>query len=141
MLDGVSSYQHNAVAISEVDLCKIPVSTLRQIESVYTILGHRIREQMQYQLNLADRWIYGLSTGSAAQRVAGLVLLLHDFFANRRGEFYLLHRDDMSAMINIAADNISRIIAQFKRDGLLSLIDSNIYICDKERLETVSLIE
>lgn len=138
LLDGASNYHHTAVAINEVDLCRIPVQTTKQLEDKYPILNHHVREQLQDQLHLADQWIVALGTGVAKQRVAQLLLILNEFFANRDGAFLLLSREDMAAMIGIAIETVSRMIAEFKRLNILYKTKNNLYMCDVAALREVT---
>ena len=138
LLDGADAYLHNAITLSEVDLCKIPVSSIQQLENQYPNFSKPIREQLQFQLKLADQWIFALGTGSAKQRVAHLILLLQKCFVDKNNEFVLIHRDDMAAMTSIASETISRIIARFKREKILLKSESNLYQCDVPALEKIT---
>jgi CRP-like cAMP-binding protein len=138
LLDGADGYHHTAITINQVDLCKIPISTIRQLESKYPVLCKHVGQQLQDQLDLADEWIVALGTGTARQRVAQLVLVLNEFFADENGAFILLSREDMAAMIGIAVETVSRMIAEFKRQKILNKIRSNLYTCDAVALENIS---
>ena len=134
LLDGADSYHHSAVAINQVDLCKIPVATVEQLEGKYPVLNEHIVQQLQDQLDLADQWIVALGAGTAKQRVAQLLLVLDKFFADNNDEFILLSREDMAAMIGIAVETVSRMIAEFKRQKILYKTDNKLYMCNTVEL-------
>lgn len=134
LLDGAESYRHSAIAINQVDLCKIPVSTVEQLESEYPQLYEHVLQQLQDQLDLADQWIVALGAGTAKQRVAQLLLVLDKFFADSNDEFILLSREDMAAMIGIAVETVSRMIAEFKRQKILYKTDNKLYMCNSAEL-------
>lgn len=138
MLDGAEGYHHTAIVIDQADVCKIPVATIRQIESNHPALCEHLGEQLQEQLNLADQWIVALGSGASKQRVAQLVLILEEFFSDKDGTFILISREDMAAMIGIAIETVSRVIAEFKREGLLQKIDGKNYRCKTEALQAIS---
>ncbi len=138
LLDGAEGYHHTAVALNKVDLCKIPVSTIRQLEDKYPLLCMHVSEQLQNQLNIADQWIISLGTGSARQRVAQLVVLLEQFFSEDNGAFILLNREDMAAMTGIAVETVSRMIAEFKRQKILYRFRDNFYKCNVAALQEIS---
>ena len=70
----------------------------------------------QRALSEADAWLTELSTGSARQRVARLLLrLVRD---RESSECDLFSREDMGAMLGITTETTSRTIAEFKRQGL-----------------------
>ena len=139
LLDGADGYHHTAIALNQVDLCKIPVSTIRQLESKHPLLCVHVSEQLQNQLNIADQWIVALGTGSARQRVAQLVLVLEKFFSDENGAFILLNREDMAAMTGIAVETVSRMIAEFKRQKILYRFRENFYMCNVAALQEISL--
>lgn len=134
LLESAESYHHTALAITDVDLCTIPIETVKQLEEKYPGLCVRVRKQLQDQLDLADQWIYALSTGSAKQRVAQLILTLEKYFSDEDQAFLLLNRDDMSAMTSISSETISRTIAEFKRENILTKTKGNLYSCNVEAL-------
>ena len=138
LLEGADSYHHTAVAIDQVDLCKIPVSTVRQLENSHSRLYQRVGQQLQEQLDLADQWIVTLGTGTAKQRVAHLLLILNDFFADKNNDFILLNRDDMAAMIGITTETVSRIIAEFKRENILRKTEDKLATCDIAALQQIT---
>ena len=138
LLEGADSYHHTAIAITPVDLCKIPISTIRQIEAMHTTLYRHVGKQLQAQLDLADQWIVALGTGAAKQRVAQLLLVLNEFFSDENGAFILLNREDMAAMIGITVETVSRIIAEFKRQKILYKTNGNLYKCDVTLLQEIT---
>ncbi|MBE9568933.1 MAG: Crp/Fnr family transcriptional regulator, partial [Proteobacteria bacterium] len=108
LLDGADGYHHTAIAVNQVDLCKIPVSTVRQLESEYPVLYKQVGEQLQDQLDLADQWIVALGAGTAKQRVAQLLLVLDKYFTDKNDAFVMLSGEDMAAMIGISVETVSR---------------------------------
>ncbi len=60
------------------------------------------------------------------------------FYANKNGEFLLLSRDDMAAMIGITIETVSRMIAEFKRSNILYKAKSNLYMCDVAALHEIT---
>jgi len=138
LLEGADSYHHTAIAITQVDLCKIPVSTIRQIEAAHTTLYRHVGKQLQDQLDLADQWIVSLGTGSAKQRVAQLLLILNEFFSDENCAFILLNREDMAAMVGITVETVSRMTAEFKRQNILHRAKDNLYTCDIAALQEIT---
>jgi CRP/FNR family transcriptional regulator len=137
LLEDTSGYHHTAIAVTRVDLCKIPVSTTKHLTMEYPALCYHVGMQLQNQLDIADQWIVSLSTGAARQRVAQLVLLLERFFSEDNGAFLLLNREDMAAMTGIAVETVSRMIAELKRQKLLYRYRDNFYKCNASALEQI----
>jgi len=141
LLDGAEGYHHTAIAINQVDLCRIPVPTIKQLEKDYHSLCKHVGQQLQDQLDLADQWIIALGTGSAKQRVAQLILVMHKLYADKHDAFILLSREDMAAMIGIAIETVSRMIAEFKRQKILNKTSDNLYTCDVAALQKISQLD
>lgn len=138
LLDGANSYHHSAVAVNQVDLCKIPLPTVRLLECKHPKLCKKVRNQLQDQLNLTDQWIIALGAGTAKQRVAQLLLFMNESFADKHGAFMLISREDMSAVIGIAQETVSRMIAEFKRKKVLYKNSENLYLCDINALQKIT---
>lgn len=137
LLDGADGYHHTAISIGQVDLCKIPVPTVKQLESEYTKLYIHVGEQLQSQLDLADQWIVALGTGTAKQRTAQLIRVLSERYADEKNAFTLPSGEDMAAMIGIAVETVSRIIAEFKRQKILYRNEDNLFMCDADALQKI----
>ena len=138
LLEGASAYHHTAIAVYYVDLCKIPVATTKQLQTEYPALCRHVGQQLQEQLNLADQWIVALSTGTAKQRAAQLLLILDEFFTDENDAFILLNREDMAAMIGIAVETVSSVIAEFKRRKILYRYKDNRFQCNVAALQSIT---
>ncbi len=139
VLDGADGYHHAAIAVNQVDLCKIPVSTIRRLESKHPKLYGSVGGQLQEQLDLADQWIVALGAGTAKQRVAKLLLVLDQFFADKNDAFIMLSGEDMAAIIGIAVETVSRMIAEFKRQKILHITSDKRYTCNVSALQALTL--
>lgn len=135
LLDAGTPYQHTAVAAHDLDICSIPVATLKQLETRHPELCDKVRQQVQRQLDRADHWIKALNTGVARVRVAKLLLLLTEISADRNGDIQLLSRDDMAAVVGMTTETVSRVTADFKRRGLLRKVAANTFRCEAQLLE------
>ena len=134
LLDQGVTYHHTAVAVQDVDLCTIPLATLRDLEAQFPALCDKVRQQVQHQVDRADHWIKALNTGVTRARIAQLLLLLMEIGADRNGDIQLLPRDDMAAVVGVTTETASRVIADFKRRGLLTKVASNTFRCDAQQL-------
>ena len=139
LLDGADGYHHTAIAVNQVDLCRIPVATIKQLEYKHPKLYEHVGEQLQEQLDLADKWIVALGAGTAKQRVAQLLLVLDNFFADKNDSFIMLSGEDMAAMIGIAVETVSRMIAEFKRQKILYKTKDKLYRCNVSALQELTL--
>jgi len=122
-------YEHEAIAIQECELCCLPTSLVKELSQRNPDLHQELMKRWQRALAAADTWLTDLSTGSARQRVARLILRLTDVTDPPRCR--LLGREDIGAMLGITTETASRTIADFRRKGWLTEIANNEYIVDK----------
>ncbi|HDP89206.1 MAG TPA: Crp/Fnr family transcriptional regulator [Thioalkalivibrio sp.] len=135
LLDQGTAYHHTAVATQDVDLCRIPLATLVDLELHHPELCDRVRQQLQYQVDRADHWIKHLNTGKARVRIAQLLLLLAEIGSDRNGDIELLPRDDMAAVVGVTKETASRIIAEFKRHRLIYKVAANTHRIESQKLQ------
>lgn len=110
-------YQHDAIAVQPVAVCRLPIDVLRRLHGEDPALHKELLRRWQRALNEADAWLTELSTGSARRRVARLLMRLVD--EKGVGRCILFNRRDMGAMLGVTTESASRVIAEFKRAGLL----------------------
>jgi len=132
------TYKHNAFALRTTEVCRYPTSVVSELAKNNPQLHLDLMTHWQSALSEADSWITELSTGSAKERVARLLLRLAKDEPNR--QCVLFGREDMGAMLGITTETASRIIAEFKRQGVIKEVGSSQYICDAESLEKVALV-
>lgn len=136
-------YEHTAVAIDEVEVFRLPANMLRLVHDddprSYTHLMHKWHEHLLE----ADLWISDFSTGSVRSRVARLINFLSRIEGQQTlGKVRLLTCDEMAAILGVTPESVSRIIAEFKRGGVLRPMDdmsAELYRCDAVELERVGL--
>ncbi|HKJ10470.1 MAG TPA: Crp/Fnr family transcriptional regulator [Gammaproteobacteria bacterium] len=133
LLDANVAYHHTAVAVQEVDACAIPLATLKNLQARFPALCDKVRQQLQQQVDRADQWIKDLNTGVSWSRVARL--LLQEIGADRNGDIQLLPREDIAAVVGVTTETASRIVADFKRRGLLQKVAGNTYRCNSQQIE------
>lgn len=128
-----NSYQHDAIVMQPTEVCCLPVNTVQDLSQDNPDLHVELLKRWQRALNEADTWLTELSTGSAKERVARLLLrLVGD---SDPAECSLFGREDLGAMLGITTETASRTIADFKRKGLLHELRSNYFKVDTARLE------
>ncbi|MES9934798.1 MAG: Crp/Fnr family transcriptional regulator [Sedimenticola sp.] len=129
-------YQHDAVVLQTTEACSLPISVVKALSQTNPALHQELLSRWQRALTEADAWLTELSTGSAKQRVARLLLrLVRDEEAS---ECELFSREDMGAMLGITTETASRTIAEFKRQSLLVETRPNNFLLDIRNLERLA---
>jgi CRP/FNR family transcriptional regulator len=130
------AYQHDAVALQPTEVCRFPVRLVRELSRANPDLHRELMARWQRALSEADAWLTELSTGSARQRVARLLLrLVRD---RETSECPLFSREDMGAMLGITTETASRTIAEFKRQSLLVETAPNLFLLDIPNLRRIA---
>lgn len=129
-------YAHDAVAMQPTEVCCLPVNVVRELSVDNPKLHKELLNRWQRALSEADAWITELSTGSAKQRVARLLLRLAR--GQENSECQLFGREDMGAMLGITTETASRTIAEFKRQSLLVENRPNHFLLDVPNLTQIA---
>ncbi|MCU7815115.1 MAG: Crp/Fnr family transcriptional regulator [Candidatus Thiodiazotropha sp. (ex Lucinoma kastoroae)] len=130
------TYQHDAVVLQETEVCALPVRVVENLSKENPALYRELLNRWQRALNEADAWLTELSTGSAKQRVARLLLrLVKD---TQESQCSLFAREDMGAMLGITTETASRTIAEFKRQSLLVETTPNQFLLDIPNLQRIA---
>ncbi len=129
-------YQHDAVVLQPTETCSLPVSVVKTLSQTNPVLHKELLKRWQKALTEADAWLTELSTGSAKQRVARLLLRLVS--NEQSSECTLFSREDMGAMLGITTETASRTIAEFKRQSLLIETQPNIFLLDIPNLKHIA---
>ena len=130
------AYEHDAVALHATEACSLPVSVVQKLSQTNPTLHRELLNRWQRALKEADTWLTELSTGSARQRVARLLLRL--VAGEESSECTLFSREDMGAMLGITTETTSRTIAEFKRKSLLVETRPNSFLLDTVNLDHIA---
>jgi CRP-like cAMP-binding protein len=114
------SYEHQAIALEPVSVCRIPTVVVERLVKETPRLLAQLMTQWQRSIQQADIWLAELSTGPSRSRVARLLLHLAETAPDKA--FHLPGREDMGAMLAITTETASRVIAEFKRKGLIQML-------------------
>lgn len=131
------TYHHTAVAITPVDVCRIETEVIRGIGVCNPKIHEQLIKRWQRNVDEADAFIVDLSTGNASARLARLLIKLSSALDNGEG-CVVPQREDIGAIIGTSTETASRIIAQFKRSGLIKETHRECLQCDRAGLEEIA---
>ena len=129
-------YQHDAVVLQETEVCALPLRVVNNLSKENPALHKELLSRWQRALTEADAWLTELSTGSAKQRIARLLLRL--VMHEEESTCSLFAREDMGAMLGITTETASRTIAEFKRQSLLIETSPNQFLLDVPNLRRLA---
>lgn len=129
-------YNHTATALTEVELCRVPLGVMNALNEQVPSFHHQLMARWQMNVDVAESFITDLSTGHAKARLAHL--LLNYFSDGLSGVWNHPARDDIAHMLGITLETASRIMAEFKREGLISEVSGRIVIHDPVALKAIA---
>ncbi len=112
-------YHHAAVALLDTDVCRIPREVVLLLDKTSPSVHAALLQRWQHLIDQADHFIVALSTGPAEARMARLLLTLGCHGPHPENLFP--SREDMGALLGITTETASRVIAEFKRRGLIQI--------------------
>lgn len=110
-------YQHRAVAATGCEVCRMPAETILRYGRDNPEVRESLLAQYENSMATADLFLAELATGNAHVRVARLLLYLVS--CGDENDAPLLSREDMGAMLGLTTETASRVIAEFRRKGLI----------------------
>mgnify|MGYP000349527718 FL=1 len=116
-------FDSQAVALSEVSVCRIPLDVIHQLGANSPRLHRKLMEKWQSALKQADDWLAELNFGSARQRVLHFIHKMHEVADD--GTATLFGRDDMGAMMDLKLETVSREVTALVRAGVMAPLDKH----------------
>jgi len=121
-------YGHTAIALQPVTACRIPIGVLQQLDDEKPRFYRKMMERWAETLFKADDYIMLLLSGTVKQRVVHLIQWLTDYTESEdQSKVLLLSGSDMSAMLNITVESVSRSMAEMKRLNIIRHIHADRY--------------
>jgi len=128
-------YDSDAVALTEVSVCRIPVDVIFKLGANNQRLHLKLMQKWQQTVKDADDWLADLNFGTARQRVSNLMLKMRS--PDDPEMTTIFSRDDMGAMLDLKMETVSREINQLVRDEVIEQLDrlGRVYrVCQPEKL-------
>ena len=125
------AYHHTATAMRAADVCRIPREVVLQLDESNPGVHQSLMRRWQCSLDQADAFIVSLSTGPAEARMARLLLMLGCSGGAADG---MPSREEMGALLGITTETASRVVADFKRRGLIRTHNGSVE-CDPRALD------
>lgn len=122
------AYRHTAIALQEVDACRIHSVTLQRLETEKPMLSEKVMSHWEQHLCTADRWISELSSGTVRARTLKLLNFLCELEGSGVDTVQFFGYEDMASMLGTSRETFSRIVGELKDEGVLSKTeDKHVY--------------
>jgi CRP-like cAMP-binding protein len=133
-------YTDDAVACTEVHLCRIPRVLVDQLAQGRDTLPRELMLRWQKALDAAEAWVSDLSTGPARRRLLHLLRRLAEH-AGPDDAIWLPRRDEIEAMLDMTFETASRLVSALRREGVLTLTPGRSAVLDRAALRQALLAE
>jgi CRP/FNR family transcriptional regulator len=128
-------YHHTAIALRDADVCRIPRDVVMKLDQTSPAVHQALLQRWQRSVDQAEHCIVSLSTGTAEARMARLLIMLG---CSGNQPETMPSREDMGALLGITTETASRIMADFKRRGLVHTDQGSDVVCDHAGLNQLS---
>jgi|GEM_PF-1392440 len=132
--------RHNAVAVQETQICKVPVASLNSLYYEQPELCLNLMHCWQLNLDLVDRCLLKFNTGNSTLRLANLLVFLINQQVNEKTTptVRLLSLADMAALLGVSRETTCRDLAKLKSNGLIKKLTRNEFFYDYEKLQSLA---
>ncbi|MFW6022504.1 MAG: Crp/Fnr family transcriptional regulator [Halanaerobiaceae bacterium] len=136
VLFGIDEYPATAVAMQDVEVIFLSREKFKDYFYKNPDIGWGMLQEMALKLRRAQRKIENLGLRDTRGRVAALLIDLLFKFGDSKNKVYLdLNRQEMASFIGATRETVSRILSEFKNNGLISIDGNRIYINDMAGLK------
>lgn len=111
-------FADDAVACTEVHLCRIPRSLIDAAGDDENLLLREVMRRLQGALDDSQGWLADLATGPARRRVLRLLEKLGQYTDSQQ-TIWLPRREEIGAMLDMTVETASRLISQLRREGVI----------------------
>ena len=129
-----------ATAVNDMQVCFIPKEEILSDLQKNPNFTMDILKNMALSLKNADNVIVDMAQKTVKQRLAATLLYLDKKFPKKENGSVDVHltREDISNIIGTATESAIRLLAEFKKKGLINLQSKDIFIVDIKGLELIS---
>ncbi|WP_323849407.1 helix-turn-helix domain-containing protein [Billgrantia pellis] len=140
---GEASCFGNVVALESAFVCELPFPHLEGLVEGLPALRGELYRCLSREMRRDQRMLCLLSGRTADQRLASFLLGLSERFRSRGCSPYRFHlsmsRSDIASYLGLVLETVSRTLARFQQQGMLSVSGRELAIHDHEALGAVAL--
>lgn len=131
-----SSYTESAMAMDNVEICKIPKDDFFNLLYSSRDIANKFVRILSNNLSEKEEQLLHLAYNSVRQRVAEKLLEVNEQYnQGAENELFSISREDLANMVGTAQESVIRTLSDFKEESLISIVSSKIKITNTERLE------
>jgi DNA-binding response OmpR family regulator len=131
------NYMETSEAVENTSLCLIPRDLMEQLLNKYPDVSGQFIKLLANNILQNEEQLLQLAYHSVRKRMAEVIMRLKGEEAIVNGASVNVSRDNLAAMAGIATETVSRILSDFKAEGLIERTGGKIFILDPIRLKNM----
>ncbi|RAK68153.1 Crp/Fnr family transcriptional regulator [Hymenobacter edaphi] len=132
-------YACSAVALEDCVVCMVPRTDVLSLMEQNTQFTRALLRHLTDSLNETETRMLHMTYKPVRERLAGALLLLHRTFCLDSGNCAIpISREDLASLIGTATETASRLVSEFKEEGLIATKGSKITILNAATLTQIS---
>ena len=146
-MDGISSNTHDssAIALETGSVCEIPFSQLEELSTKIPSLQGRFFRLMGQEIAKDQQMLTLLSSNSAEERVASLILSISSRNHRRKlsaTQFRLpVTRAEIGSYLGITLETVSRIFSRFQKQNIIEIDNKELRVLDLNALKAIARVK
>jgi CRP-like cAMP-binding protein len=131
------NYMETAEAVENTSLCLIPRDLMEQLLNKYPDVSAQFIKLLANNVLQNEEQLLQLAYHSVRKRMAEVILRLKESETSDHQLFLNVSRDNLASMAGIATETVSRILSDFKDEGLIERNGGKIVVLDLVRLKNM----
>ncbi len=132
--------QYSVVALTDVNICLVEIESFKRALATNPQLAVKIIEALNVRTKLLYERIITLTQKQGPGRVADIMLCMSERIFESESFCAPCTRKEMAEMCALSLESMSRILKDFKEDGIIDVDAKNITILNKDELELISRV-
>jgi CRP-like cAMP-binding protein/CheY-like chemotaxis protein len=131
------NYMETAEAVENTALCLIPKDLMEQLLNKYPDVSASFIKLLANNVLQNEQQLLELAYHSVRKRMAEVILRLKGTETGDNQQVLTVSRDNLASMAGIATETVSRILSDFKDEGLIERTGGKILVLDQLRLKNM----
>jgi CRP/FNR family transcriptional regulator len=132
--------QYTAIALTDVKLCLIEIESFKRALATHAAFAVKVIESLNIRTKLLYERIITLTQKQAPGRVADILLCVSQRLFQSNSFCSPCTRTEMAEMAAMSLESMSRVLKEFKEEGIIEIDSHTITILNLEELELISRV-
>jgi DNA-binding response OmpR family regulator len=130
-------YQESAEAMEDSSICLLPREMIEELLNKYPSVALGFIKLLSNNVLDKEEQLLQLAYDSVKKRIAQILLRLNAFNKTEGSNLINISRDTLASMAGMATETVSRVLSDFKDQGLIEKTGSQIYLVDETKLKNI----